>query len=70
MKRRHRRRLAIDVDRNNRDIVVRCQVVQRHHNPVIEFPFLAVADIDVLHYSVNQLAGNFGVSRDFAAANA
>ncbi len=49
MQRRQRRPLAVDIDRDDRQVVTRRQEIERHHNAVIEFPFLGIGDVDSLH---------------------
>ena len=43
-----RRALAIDVHRDDREVVLRRQEIQRNDDAVIEFPFLGIGDVDVL----------------------
>jgi hypothetical protein len=68
MQRRQRRPLTIDVDGNHRKIVLRREETQRHHDAVIEFPFLRVGEIHGLHHFAYQpqrqarIAGNGGAS--------
>src|SRR6185295_9540689 len=40
-----RRALAVDVDWNDRQVVARRQETQRHHDAVIELPFLGIGEI-------------------------
>ena len=54
---RQRRPLAVDVDWNHRQIGLRQQEVQRHHDAVVELPLLRVSEVDAGHDALDQAAG-------------
>jgi hypothetical protein len=52
----------VDVDRNDRQIELRRQEVQRHHDPVVELPLLGIGDVDLLHHAAHQAQRQVGVA--------
>ena len=70
VQRRQRRVLAIDVHGNDRQIVVGRQMMQRHHDAVVEFPFLAIAEIHALHHALDQAQGNIPAAWNPGTGNA
>ena len=53
---RQGRALAVDVDRNDRHLPLGQQEVERHHDAVVELPFLGIGQVHVGHHGLNQAA--------------
>src|SRR5437016_4154997 len=62
LERDQRRSLAVDVDRNDGQVVAGRQEAQWHHDAVIELPLLCIGEIDVVHHVLDQPQGQFGRS--------
>ncbi|MPM75162.1 hypothetical protein SDC9_122153 [bioreactor metagenome] len=70
MQRHQWRALAIDVDRDDAGVKCGRQKMQRHHDPVVELPFLGIAHVHGLHHFGNERERQFGVARDGAPLDA
>ena len=67
---RKRRALAVDVHRNNVHVVIWCQKVERHHNAMVEFPFLGIRHVHVLHDVFDETVGQIRIAGNGAPFDA
>ena len=61
---RQRRTLTVDVDRDNGQLVLGRQEMQRHHNAMIKLPFFRIRGINGLHDLRDQSAAEIRRARD------
>ena len=50
LERRKGRPLTVDVHRNDRDVIVGCEEVERHHDAVVKLPLFGIGNVGTLHH--------------------